>query len=79
MLLSVPYDDGWSVTINGAAAELMPAADRGMSHLNVQRGTNNIVMTYKTPGALAGLAVSLATAATLIAAGLYTRHKKSRR
>ena len=79
LLLSVPYDDGWSVTINGAAAELMPATDRGMSYLNVQRGTNNIVMTYKTPGTLAGLAVSLATAATLIAAGLYTRHKKSRR
>lgn len=79
LLLSVPYDAGWSVTINGAATELTPAADKGMSCLNVQRGTNNIVMTYKTPGALAGLAVSLATAASLIAAGLYTRHKKSRR
>lgn len=79
LLLSVPYDAGWSATINGAATELTPAADKGMSCLNVQRGTNNIVMTYKTPGALAGLAVSLATAASLIAAGLYTRHKKSRR
>ena len=79
LLLSVPYDEGWSATINGAATELTPAADKGMSCLNVQRGTNNIVMTYKTPGALAGLAVSLATAASLIAAGLYTRHRKSRR
>ena len=79
LLLSVPYDDGWSVTINGAAAELTPAADKGMSCLSVQKGTNKIVMTYKTPGALAGLTVSLATAAALIAAGLYTRHKKSRR
>lgn len=79
LLLSVPYDDGWSVTINGAAAELMPAADRGMSYLKVQRGTNNIVMTYKTPGTLAGLTVSLTTATALIAAGLYVRQKKSRR
>lgn len=79
LLLSVPYDDGWNVTINGAAAELMPAADKGMSCLNVQRGTNNIVMTYKTPGALAGLAVSLTTATALIAAGLYIRQKKSHR
>lgn len=79
LLLSVPYDDGWSVTINGAAAELTPAADKGMSCLSVQKGTNKIVMTYKTPGALAGLAVSLATATALIAAGPYTRHKKSRR
>ena len=38
LLLSVPYDDGWSVTINGAAAELTPAADKGMSCLqNTER------------------------------------------
>lgn len=79
LLLSVPYDDGWSVTVNGAAAELTPAADKGMSCLRVQKGTNKIAMTYKTPGAFAGLAVSLATVAALFAAGLYANHKKSRR
>lgn len=79
LLLSAPYDDGWSVTINGAAAELTPAADKDMSCLRVQKGTNKIVMIYKTPGAFAGLAVSLATVAALVAAGLYANHKKSRR
>lgn len=79
LLLSVPYDEGWNVTVNGTAAELTPAADKGMSSLNMQKGANRIVMTYKTPGTLAGLAVSLATAAALVAAGLYARHKKSRR
>lgn len=79
LLLSVAYDEGWTATINGAAAELAPAADKGLSCLSVQKGANRIVMTYKTPGALAGLAMSLATAAALVAAGLYTKHKKSRR
>lgn len=79
LLLSVPYDEGWNVTVNGTAAELAPAADKGLSCLSVQKGANRIVMTYKTPGALAGLAVSLATAAALVAAGLYARYKKSRR
>ena len=79
LLLSIPYDEGWNVTVNGTAAELTPAADKGLSSLNMQKGANRIVMTYKTPGALAGLAVSLATAAALIAAGLYARLKKSRR
>lgn len=79
LLLSIPYDEGWNVTVNGTAAELTPAADKGLSSLNMQKGANRIVMTYKTPGVLAGLAVSLATAAALIAAGLYARHKKSRR
>lgn len=79
LLLSVPYDEGWNVTVNGTTAELTPAADKGLSSLNMQKGANRIVMTYKTPGALAGLVASLATAAALIAAGLYARHKKSRR
>lgn len=77
LLLSVPYDEGWNVTVNGTAAELTPAADKGLSSLNIQKGANRIVMTYKTPGALAGLAVSLATAA--LVAGLYAGQKKSRR
>ena len=79
LLLSIPYDEGWNVTVNGTAEELTPAADKGLSSLNMQKGANRIVMTYKTPGALAGLAVSLATAAVLIAAVLYARHKKSHR
>lgn len=79
LLLSVPYDEGWNVTVNGTATELTPAADKGLSSLNMQKGANRIVMTYKTPGALAGLAVSLATAAALVAAGLFTRYKKSHR
>lgn len=77
LLLSVPYDEGWNVTVNGIAAELTPAADKGLSSLNMQKGSNRIVMTYKTPGALAGLAVSLATAAALVAAGLFTRHNQN--
>lgn len=79
LLLSVPYDEGWNVTVNGTAAELTPAADKGLSSLNLQKGANRIVMTYKTPGALAGLAVSLATAIALVAAGLFAKNKKSRR
>lgn len=79
LLLSVPYDEGWNVTVNGTAAELTPAADKSLSSLNMQKGANRIVMTYKTPGALAGLAVSRATAIALVAAGLFARYKKSRR
>ena len=79
LLLSVPYDEGWSVTVNGATTELAPAADKGLSCLNVRKGTNKIEMIYKTPGSSAGLAVSLATAAALVATGLCARHKKSRR
>lgn len=79
LLLSVPYDEGWNVTVNGTAVELRPAADKGLSCLSVQKGANKIVMCYRTPGSFAGLAVSLVTAVALVTAGLFARHKKSRR
>lgn len=75
LLLSVPYDEGWNVTVNGTAAELAPAADKGLSCLSVQKGMNQIVMSYRTPGAFAGLAVSLATAVALVTAGLFARNQ----
>ena len=75
LLLSVPYDEGWTATINGAAAELAPAADKGLSCLSVRKGTNKIVMSYRTPGAFAGLAISLATAIALVTAGLFARNQ----
>lgn len=78
LLLSVPYDEGWNVTVNGTAAELAPAADKGLSCLSVWKGTNKIVMSYRTPGAFAGLAMSLATDIALVTAGLLARNKKSR-
>lgn len=52
LLLSVPYNEGWDVTVNGVATELASAADKGLSCLNVQKGTNKIVMTCKTPGGI---------------------------
>ncbi len=39
LLLSVPYDEGWTVTINGAAAELVPAADKGYEHKDSPENT----------------------------------------
>lgn len=44
-----------------------------MSSLNMQKGTNRIVMTYT----LAGLEVSLATAIALVTAGLFARTRKA--
>lgn len=79
LLLSIPYDEGWNVTVNGTAAELTPAADKGLSSLNMQKGANRIVMSYRTPGAFVGLAVNLATTVALSTAGLFTRNKKSHR
>lgn len=59
LVLSVPYEDGWSATVNGQAACVEPAYG-GLMALSVQAGENDIELTYRTPGLDTGVAISAA-------------------
>lgn len=67
VFFSVPYDDGWSVTVNGEPQDPYQTNVGFMSVL-CEAGHNEIVFTYHTPGLLAGVAVS---AGSLLALLLY--------
>lgn len=54
---SVPYDKGWTATIDGASAEIINSG--GMILVAVPAGNHNIVFKYITPGYYIGLAVSI--------------------
>ncbi len=58
LVLSVPYDKGWSATVNGKTVDI-EAAYGGLSSVNVEAGENEIELTYTTPGLLQGAAVSI--------------------
>ena len=58
LLLTIPYDAGWHVTINGIPVDVM----RGMNTfiaVPVQAGTNEIICLYKVPGLQLGVVVSV--------------------
>ena len=78
VFFSVPYDDGFAVTINGspAAAEKV---DNGLTAIAVPAGSCEICVTYHTPGLATAVKISLAAAALYLAyiAALYLRKKKS--
>lgn len=63
---SVPYDDGWSVTVDGEAAEI-EKANVGFMAVYVPAGKHTIRFNYRTPGFNAGLLISLLGAAALAA------------
>lgn len=54
---SVPYDKGWSATVNGEPAQIEKASI-GFMAVRAPAGENEIRFTYMTPGLLPGLAVS---------------------
>ena len=58
LVISQPYEDGWSVTVNGQPAELEQAYD-GLMGVKVAAGENDIELTYTTPGLIPGAAVSI--------------------
>lgn len=60
LVISQPYEDGWSVTVNGQAAQLEPAYD-GLMGVRVSAGENTVELRYLTPGLVPGAVVSIAS------------------
>lgn len=54
MMLQVPYDEGWSITINGKKAEYTRAFN-GLIQIEVPAGNNKIEMKYAPPGLAIGM------------------------
>ena len=63
---SVPYDDGWSATVDGKAVEI-EKANVGFMAVYVPAGKHTIRFNYRTPGSGAGLLISLLGVAVLAA------------
>ncbi|GAY76726.1 cell division protein FtsW [Sporolactobacillus inulinus] len=53
---SVPYDKGWSATVDGAPVQILDAD--GMMIVPISEGDNPIRFTYRTPGLASGAAIA---------------------
>ena len=62
---SVPYDDGWSATVNGKDA-VVERVNSGFVAVLAEAGENEIVFTYTTPGLNAGIIISIISLILLI-------------
>ena len=81
VFFTVPYDKGWSATVNGKPAAI-EKVDNGFMAVECGTGANTIRFTYQTPGLRAGLAVtgaSLAALAVYLIVFACLRGKKRRR
>lgn len=58
LILSIPYEDGWSILINGEAAE--PALFGGtLMAFDLENGEYTIEMSYTPEGSMAGIVISI--------------------
>lgn len=78
VFFSVPYDSGWTATVNGKPAQI-EKVDIGFMAVECPPGTSRIRFSYTTPGLYRGAAVSGVSLAVLaVYLGVYRSMKKRR-
>ena len=58
LLLTVPYDKGWKITVDGKKASPKVVLDTFIG-LKLDKGIHQVEMTYSPPGFIAGVLISL--------------------
>jgi hypothetical protein len=69
MLLTVPYSEGWTATVDGAEAEIIPIDDALMG-IRLNAGTHEIRLTYTPPLFKEGLAVTVVSVIVILIASV---------
>lgn len=75
LLLTVPYDDSWCLSVNGQRVQPRQAAG-SLTAVPVTAGDNHIEMTYVSPGIKLGIAVSLLSIAAYVFFYICCRRRK---
>ncbi len=74
VFFSVPYDDGWSATVNGRPAEILKTNIGFMSVIVPEGSEVKISFTYTTPGLFQGVLITLSSITLFI---VYIRFSKN--
>lgn len=78
LVLSIPYEEGWQICVNGAEAEPQLFGDCFMA-LDLQPGEYTIDMKYVPKGLAEGIVISVCCVCILAGLGLWTmKHQKSK-
>ncbi len=65
VFFSIPYDEGWTATVNGEEVTV-ENVDHGLIAILCGKGENEIVFSYSTPGLQTGMYLSLASVLLLL-------------
>lgn len=72
LLLTVPYDEGWSIKVDGKETEYFPIG-KALTGLQVEAGTHTVKMKFTPPGLPLGLILTVICAVLYVLAGIWER------
>lgn len=70
MFTSIPYDNGWSVKVDGEKAKILPVAAGGFLGVELPKGEHEVSFSYSAKGLLTGFLISGLSIAAFV---FYTR------
>ncbi|MDD2457086.1 MAG: YfhO family protein [Eubacteriales bacterium] len=73
-LMSIPFDQGWQVKVDGQVVETYAVSD-GLLAFDLAAGTHEIDLRFTPPGFWPGLAVSMTALLALLALAFFERRK----
>ena len=65
LFTSIPYSDGWTVSVDGAVVET-EALGNALLGIKLEAGSHTIIFDYLTPGLIPGFIISLAAIAVFL-------------
>lgn len=77
LFMSVPYDKGWKVYVDGKEEKLYPIFD-AMSAVNLTAGEHEIEMRYSPRGFVPGICISIVSLAALVMLYILERKKSGK-
>ena len=76
LMTSIPYDEGWAVTVDGAAVPTFGISN-GLLAFDIPAGNHHVSLTYTPKGLLVGISISITSVLILII--LLIMHRPKRR
>ena len=61
MFTSIPYDDGWTILVDGKEVEAIPLLENAFLGAKLKKGNHEVKMNYEAPGKMFGGIVSCVT------------------
>jgi len=65
LVTSIPYDKGWKLKVDGVHKEINELAGDAWISVPLQEGEHHISLTFRPPGILAGLIITVVSALIL--------------
>jgi uncharacterized membrane protein YfhO len=76
MFTSIPYNKGWSVTVDGEKQELVSIGEEGLVGVDVPKGKHEVVFKFSPQGFYLGCGVSAVSLAAAVIVTLFIFKKK---